>query len=288
MFKLSTISFMLFAFVSLAVAQDTFSLALQERMLRYESDMVLGEDATSRKLGFDSLSQTLTQSLSDPLSFTDSLSHLRSVSVLYGTDSTFRVISLQGELADGEFMHVGYIQTKDTTYFLTDASDKLSNPVTDECSVDHWYGALYYHLEPYRHDGQERYLLLGYDGHSTSSRRKIIESLSFDRAGIPVLGELVFEHPYLQDVRRFILQYSSEVAIRLNYDQALKMIVFDHLIPMQSIYKNESVVMVSDGSYEGFKLKDGMWTHVEKVFHQVNQGAPGEGLSEERKKLFKN
>ena len=254
-------------------------------MLRYEQAMILGEDSKSRMLGFDSLSKELSQLLSNPASISDSLEFLRSLSVLY-VDDTTRVLSLQCEKTPDQYVHLGFIQTRDSTYQLDDASDQLANPISEQVGPDRWYGALYFHIQPFVRDGKPHYLLFGFDGHSQSSRRKLIEVLTFTPDGYPIFGLEVFDHPFQHDVSRFLLQYSAEVSVRLNYDSDLEMIIYDHLIPMKSIYRNESVVMVSDGSYEGFKLTDGTWRHVDKVFHQVNDGTPGEGLPEDRKKLF--
>jgi hypothetical protein len=64
----------------------------------------------------------------------------------------------------------------------------------------------------------------------------------------------------------------------MNYDTTLQMIIYDHLIPMKSPYKEKQVVMVPDGSYCGYVLsveQEG-WSYVDKLFTEVLTEAPRE------------
>ena len=65
---------------------------------------------------------------------------------------------------------------------------------------------------------------------------------------------------------RHILEYKYDAVVHLNYDPNLKMVVFDHLIPLNG--SDADSEMVPDGSYEGFKYKGGQWHYVEKIFNQ--------------------
>ena len=61
------------------------------------------------------------------------------------------------------------------------------------------------------------------------------------------------------------MEYKKEANTMLNYDPELDMIVFDHLIS-ETEEPEKKNTYIPDGSYEGFKWKDGQWVHVDKVF----------------------
>jgi hypothetical protein len=73
--------------------------------------------------------------------------------------------------------------------------------------------------------------------------------------------------------KRLILEYSAEASVRLNYDEALGIIIHDHLTTINGKY-DEGPVNVGDGSYEGFKItKDGL-EYIPKVFDFVSETPP--------------
>jgi len=95
---------------------------------------------------------------------------------------------------------------------------------------------------------------------------------------------------------RMIIKYSSESTIRLNYDPTLEMVIFDHVLPKKSPFPGQENTWLPDGSYEGYKLENGAWTHVEKVFeHKYEENefpipvpVLGEGSKRKKKDLFGN
>jgi hypothetical protein len=114
------------------------------------------------------------------------------------------------------------------------------------------------------------YTLLGYDDNNMRSTKKWIEVLSFDAAGRPVFGGPYFsiKADSLKPAKlypRFSIEYKKVGRARLNYDQELDMIVFDHLISEDN-QPDKPFTMVPDGDYEGFKWSNGRWVHVDKVF----------------------
>ena len=64
---------------------------------------------------------------------------------------------------------------------------------------------------------------------------------------------------------RFSMEYKKEANTLLNYDTDLDMIVYDHLIS-ETDEPDKKNTYIPDGSYEGFKWKDGQWVHVDRVF----------------------
>jgi hypothetical protein len=134
---------------------------------------------------------------------------------------------------------------------------------------NNWIGAIYYRIVAKEYRGKKYYTLIGFDDFSISSNKKWIEVMTFDNTGQPVFGGPFFS--YSEDsVRkpvqsRFSMEYKKDASSLLNYDPELDMIVFDHLIS-ETDEPAKKDTYIPDGSYEGFKWKDGQWVHVDKVF----------------------
>jgi hypothetical protein len=69
------------------------------------------------------------------------------------------------------------------------------------------------------------------------------------------------------------LEFSAEASVKLNYDQALGMIVFDHVISMEGQH-GEGPTYVPDGSYEAFKIMKDKLVYLEKLPVTVLKDAP--------------
>ncbi|PID92707.1 MAG: hypothetical protein CSA96_01860 [Bacteroidetes bacterium] len=58
---------------------------------------------------------------------------------------------------------------------------------------------------------------------------------------------------------RFVLEYSSQVAISMQYDPELELITFSHLVPFHPIYQGNFEFYGPDGSYDGLEFVTGVW-----------------------------
>ncbi len=225
--------------------------------------------------------------LASPNSFDYPFDSLFNVSKLYPEDSLFRVMTWQLYVDVDEYKYFGIIQTKKTkkkesqVFVLEDYSARMKRIDDITLSKDNWYGALYYNMRPFKTKEGTKYLLFGFDAYSFFEKRKLLDVLSFDKDGEPVFGAPVIQRvvrrnnvpPRTATYHRFVLQYSSTTAVNLNYNELEDMVLFDHLVSMGSGRPEIPYVMIPDGSYEGFQLKKGIWTHVEKVFdHKYEQG----------------
>jgi hypothetical protein len=70
-----------------------------------------------------------------------------------------------------------------------------------------------------------------------------------------------------------MLQYSPESSVTVNYDEIREMIIFDNLMTVNGQY-GEGPTKIPDGTYHGFVQKNGLWIHVDKVFHEILEEAP--------------
>lgn len=223
---------------------------------------------------------TLVKALQVPNSYSYSFDKLRSISVQYAPDSTFRIFTWQLFVDENTYRYYGAIQMNRKELVLHPLIDRSfeidQNLMQAELPADKWYGSLYYNLMQLDHENGPRYILLGYDQYSLYRRRKVMDVLHFDsETGKPVFGAPVIPIANGNKLHRLVLEYSAEAKVRFNYDPNLELIVFDHLIPMEGRF-GEGQVNVPDGSYQAYRIEDGQLTFVDKVFDQVSEQPPRE------------
>ncbi len=160
---------------------------------------------------------------------------------------------------------------------LVDRSFHVVDIEQETLAQDKWYGAVYYKLKQVNTPQGKYYLLFGFDGFEFFRKRKVIDVLQFDEEGKPVFGLPVFvkeeENGLERTFKRLYIEYSAEVSTKMNYDELYEMIIFDHMIEREGPH-GEGVVKYPDGSYEGYRLEDGLWKHVPKIFTQIQDEAP--------------
>ncbi len=241
---------------------------------------------TSAQVRFQSvktLIPKLVKALKTPNSFAYPFDRLESISIQYPQDSSFRIFTWQLFVDDNDYRYYGAIQMNTPElklYPLVDRSYQVEENLENRVlPPNQWYGAIYYNIKQVEGSLGRYYLLFGYDMYSFFERRKLIDPLVFlPENGEPQFGAPVFisDIPQLHPERkkRVVLDYSADTSIRLNYDKALGLIIFDHLIEMASP-NVEGMANVPDGSYEAYKLQeDGRWKYVPKVFDEVLEQAP--------------
>lgn len=224
---------------------------------------------------------TLVEALKTKNSFKYSFNKLKSVSIQYPRDSSFRIFTWQLYVDKDEYRYYGAIQMDEAKlklFPMYDRSFEIEGDLTQAVlKPNKWYGAVYYNLLQAENKEIGRYyLLFGYDGYSFFRKRKLIDVLTFQN-GIPSFGAPVFVHKEGYQAgrvfKRMMMEYSAETNVRLNYDENLELIIYDHLQAVNGQY-GEGQVNISDGTYEGYKLEKGYWNYVEKVFHQISDEPP--------------
>lgn len=266
------------------VAQDESPLAAKETTLIQLASILLTDSLkTNRIKAEETFQATLKDALKAENSFQFPFEALEAVSILYPTDSTFRIFTWQLYVDKNDYRYGGFIQVnneKNQVFPLVDASQEIQtyDLEYDVLGPTDWYGALYFNLHEFETPKGKQYLLFGFDGFEFFNKRKVAEALYFDEASQPVFGAPAFakaETGYEASTKnRLYLEYSAEVAARLNYDPSLDMVIMDNLVSMRSPYKGVGNVNIPDGSYIGYQLKNGVWEYVEKVFNQVSEKPP--------------
>jgi hypothetical protein len=220
---------------------------------------------------------TLKRALKVNNSFQYKFDRLKTVSIQYAPDSTFRIFTWQLFVNDSTYHYYGAVQmnTPDLKFYpLADRSSKVEDVQQAILSPESWYGVIYYNIKALDTPEGKKYLLFGMDTYSFFRRRKLIDVLSFQGDKL-VFGAPVFPKTANNDgpVNRLLLEYSAQATVRLNWDEAQKMIIFDHLIPMKGQHK-EGSVLVGDGSYEAFKVEKTGLVYLEKLENQILDEPP--------------
>jgi hypothetical protein len=213
------------------------------------------------------------------LFFLDSLFHnLNNYSIDLGThpqisdlrpdNGKFRLISWGIPLEEGDYLYNGLLlipsDSQTVIHHLVDSSMNYYFELEEIHGPNKWFGAMYYEIVHHRHKKEDHYLLLGWDGYSGSSNRKIIEPLIFDPSKGPLFGGKVFK--LKENPSRIILEYSQDAGVSLRYDNQMKMIVYDHLVPMDGAPVGMYSFYIPDFTYEGLEFKKGKWIHHSMVF----------------------
>lgn len=218
---------------------------------------------------------TLVKALKVKNSFDYPFERLKSISIQYPQDSTFRIFTWQLYVDENDYRYYGAIQMNTGELELIpliDRSFEIDHIEQEVLSPEKWFGALYYNIKDFDTNEGKKYLLFGFDGNNFFTKRKIVDVLSFENGkasfGAPVFISEDPAHSF-SPKNRLELVFSAEASIKLNYDEHLDLLIFDHLIQAGTSIASQGPVNLPDGSYEAYKLKNGYWTYVPKVFSHM-------------------
>ena len=215
----------------------------------------------------ESIIAYMQESLAGAGSFDYAFDSLRKrAGILTPDDRKFRIITWNVPLNEWEHEYYGIIQVPDMRtgvcriYVLNNKFKDIPDLLKAETDHNMWPGALYYDIRRNKDSREVIYTLIGFNFHDRWSDKKVIEILHFGRDGEPVFGRPVFSTP--DGVQhRVVFEYSGEVAMNLRYNPDMKMIVYDHLSPIEPELAGHPRFYAPDFSYDGYKFRKGMWVH---------------------------
>lgn len=247
------------------------------RDIAFYSDVMVTADSDKHRLrAYDQFANSIQTLTNSPGSFDWPLDSIPWISVLHGDD--FRIVTWQLRISDEEYKYGGFIQWSDKVVELKDTRPWLNGSLRNTYSPESWYGALYYKLIPFESGRNSTYILFGFNAENSRINTKVADILDLSNE-VPKFGKLVFtgkDDPQ----SRIILTYADASAVQLFYDAELKAIVHDHLENLPGVGPNGEVLAVSDGSQEGWFMKDGKLVYLEKVYDVKSETPP---MTEERK-----
>ena len=259
--------------VMLEKFQDTLALA---------GYAVVNDSITEYRFGAcKKLIVTLKRALQVKNSFNFSFDRAASVSIQYPQDSSFRIFTWQLYVDKDTYRYYGAIQMNSPDLKLIPLIDRSAdiesaNLEEMELTPNQWYGNLIYSIKQFDTSEGRQYLLFGFDGYRFFFKRKLIDVLHFDN-GKAVFGAPVFvitdKNKNKRIKKRILKEYSADASVSLKFHPEMDIILTEHLERITGNY-GEGPTFVPDGSYEGYKLENGAWVYIEKVFNQVSEEPP--------------
>jgi hypothetical protein len=273
----------------LVKAEDTLKV-LGKIILNGESDFIK-YDANEKFLTI------LESALINQNSFDYTFDSLTTIARLVSPDKRFRIFNWNISKTDGTYEYFGFIQAwnkkkkKYILYPLTDNSDKITKPESQNLDNNNWYGAHYYKILYNKSGGKKYYTLLGWDGNDKLTQKKIIDVLVFNSNEKPIFGASIFK--YNKKIqKRIIFEYSSTASMSLKYEEQYmfsgkwkrrisfnqeeqysltgkkkrKMIIFDRLSPLdQSLDGQYQFYYPETNIFDAFIFRSGKWSLVKDV-----------------------
>ncbi|MEX0967076.1 MAG: hypothetical protein WD077_07550 [Bacteroidia bacterium] len=252
---------------------QTDSLMKYEMMLKEIGDSMLGGQSEDvRANAVMKYIPLLVKTLKFRGSFDYPFDSLKFMKKLKPEDQSFRIYNWNLQFDDQTFRYYGAIQldykNRLMLFPLFDRSDNIPDSLAEDTILTHenWYGAQYYALIEEKHKRQKFYTLLGWDGSTHISNKKIIDVLTFNEQGLPVFGAPMFEWGEDTVKTRVIFEFSNQAVMALDYLPRHNIITYDHLSPPDEKSKGKKFTYVPDGSYDYFIYKRGKWIRKELLF----------------------
>jgi hypothetical protein len=204
-----------------------------------------------------------------PELFLNDFSGFSGLSTLLLPGDGLKMVTWNVEERTGNHHFYGVIATyfEDKGVQVFQLNDQFRETVQPEVSVlfyPDWYGAVYYDVIPVIHNQKTYYTLLGYNGNDAYSKIRAVDVLYFSEEGTPCFGALLFNiNGSLKT--RLIFEYSSRAEMMLRYDKREKMIVMDHLAPMEPVFVEDRSYYAPDFSYDALDYQEDKWILVENV-----------------------
>ncbi|MGZ3813056.1 MAG: hypothetical protein ACXVB0_05970 [Mucilaginibacter sp.] len=274
--KKALILWMLIAAMPLfAAAQHSDESGNIKKLMLYQDSLVdlgkklINDDTEMERSNANiELIKTLIKALKVPHSFNFPFDSVKSVSILNSPDNRFRIITWHLAYDDGSYRFYGTIQIntgdKLQMYPLVDYSPYIKNAEDTVTDNTKWFGAQYYKIVPVYTNQNPYYVLLGWKGNTVKSTKKVIEVLSFNKDGRPVLGQSVFDGNG-KTRKRIVFEYTRQASMLLKYETEQHLIVFDNLVPPDKKQKGKFELYGPDLSYNGYRFKNGRWEFVDNL-----------------------
>ncbi|MEP6647159.1 MAG: hypothetical protein ABJC12_08715 [Saprospiraceae bacterium] len=282
MFSLLVSSLMLIQFVT---GQMDGKDPLVER-ISYNADVMVNTVENQHRMhAYDVFQASIDSLLARKDSYNANLDSIKWLSIVHGDG--FRIVTWQLRVTEDEFRYGGFIQWPDRVVQLKDNRPWVNGAAFNTYSPSAWYGCLYYKIVPFQSDGKKYYVLFGFNAEDHVRNTKVADILDLNGSE-PKFGVPLFVGKD-KDQSRLILTYGDVSPMQLLYDESLKAIVHDHLENVPGIGPSGESLEVSDGSMEGWFLKDGKWKYQEKVYDVImNEPPMMEGRKDHRedKDLF--
>lgn len=268
-----------------SLSRDTLN-DLQIRMMGLGERMILSYDEDERLTSGYHFLKHMNYALRVQGSYYYKFDSLKSVSIIYSPDDAFRIITWNLVLNEERFHYYGVIQLnpektkklKDTTnlrpfYPLIDRSQFIRNALDTTVDNNYWWGATYYKIIPVTYKKQTYYTLLGWNGSTRMSNKKVVESLYFEK-NKPYFGAPIFDINLKKVIKRMIFEFSNSATMTLRYEDKRGYLIYESVGPTRPQDMGHPETYLPDGSYDYmiFNKKTGIWEKQQGMLKDFDLG----------------
>lgn len=265
------------SFAQLSFAQGINFESKNAALAFYGDVMINAMDAENRILAGEQFSLLFEELISAEGSFDNPLDDMKSISVQYPEDRTFRFISWQIKESDSKYTYKTYLQTADSkiNYYTNDSY--ISEDDIDNIYSRNWPAQFVYKIKDTDTANGKAYIVFTMKQIDTYNKIKVADVLTFED-GTASFGAPIFikkadsERP--RKSNRIAIMFGADANVSLNYNPALEMIVHDNVIPQSGMMPGQGVSKYPDGSYQAYSFNEGAWNHIEKLYNEVMDEAP--------------
>jgi hypothetical protein len=253
-----------------SLTRDTLRDA-ELRLSGLGDNMIHSVDEETRITSAIHFIRLLGRTLRIPASYSYPFDSLKMISILHAPDDMFRIMTWNIATNDENFRYFGVIQMnpekmkriKDKTnlrpyYPLIDRSDSVAQPFSTTLDQDHWWGANYYKIIRTTSQKDIYYTLLGWDGATKKSNKKVVDVLTF-KDNKPVFGAPVFDIKTKRILYRMIWEFSDKATMTLRYEDKKKVLIYENVVPPNVNQTGMFETYIPDGSYDYMIWKNGKW-----------------------------
>jgi hypothetical protein len=259
----------------LSISNKSDIIAFEKKMQRASNRMIFDTSQMNRQKSTYEFIKLLKDALKIEGSFQYKFDSIQYISKAYSPDSLFRIFTFQLTLNNRTVRHYGCIQLNkkgSKIIPLIDHSDTFPLTPQERITNKNWFGAVYYKIISKNIGKQKQYFVFGFDPNDVFSSKKMVEPIEIVGDSMAYFGKPMFEKtttkkdPLSGEVitkkeilHRYIVEYSAQANISLNYDESKGLITHDHVTSKNAKLADLSFTKIPDGSYEGLKWEKDKW-----------------------------
>lgn len=250
-----------------------FIHSIEDSIKVYGDTMINSKNEENRFIASYRIVKSLIAILKTPQSYQHQIDTLLPIQVVYAPDNKFRIFTWYVINDNQEYRYFGAIQMNSDSlklFPLVDYSSFFEKPEEQTVDNNNWYGALYYQIIAVKNKKETYYTLMGSNGFSLVSNKKVIDILWFNDEDQPRFGAPIIEYNN-KIQKRFILEFSNDAWAAVRFVPEEDKIIYDHVAPPDENLEGFFSQYLPDGTYEGFEWKKNKWQHIDMIEYQKRQ-----------------
>lgn len=290
--------FLLFLFIGISFhsqaqfskKDSVFIQRMEDTIKVYGDTMVNSQTEENRFIASYRIVKNLVSILKIKNSYQYQLDSLLPMQILNSPDNKFRIFTWFVINDNQQYRYFGAIQMNSDTlslFPLVDYSEFIEKPEAQTVDNNNWYGALYYQIVPVKQKKKTYYMLLGSNGFTLVSNKKVMDVLWFSEDNKPRFGAPLIQKDN-KTLNRFILEFSNDTWAALRYVPEETKIIYDHVLPNDEDLVGFFSQYLPDGTYEGFQWKKGKWQHIDMIEYQKREDGEAPNVQKKEKIDYKN